>query len=152
MTDDPLHGSSARYGDLLTTGRVLHETLTSIEHYRDALNVIETLDHAQLAHLALYVAADAAATRGQERPAARYGSTGGVAWTASTRTASTRTTCQPRARRLRGQHRGCSGTSCGPTEATTPTGHQTPNRTPEFFYRCTADIRHRASQKRCICN
>jgi hypothetical protein len=67
MTDDPLHGSSARYGDLLTTGRVLHETLTSIEHYRDALNVIETLDHAQLAHLALYVAADAAATRGQEQ-------------------------------------------------------------------------------------
>ena len=46
---------------------MLHDTLASTEHYLDAFKTIETLDHDDLAHLALYVAADAAATRGEQQ-------------------------------------------------------------------------------------
>jgi hypothetical protein len=67
MTDDPLRGSPYSLGDPLHNGRVLHEALTSTEHYRDALTTIETLAHDDLAHLALYVAADAAATRAEQQ-------------------------------------------------------------------------------------
>jgi hypothetical protein len=67
VSDDPLRPSPSRFGDALNTGRVLHDTLTSTDHYRDALQTIAMLDHDDLDALALYVAADAVATRGEQQ-------------------------------------------------------------------------------------
>jgi hypothetical protein len=67
MTDDLFAGSPHRFGDELTYGRVLHQALTSTANYQEVLTIIDTLRHEDLEHLALFVAAAAAATRSEER-------------------------------------------------------------------------------------
>jgi hypothetical protein len=67
VTDDPLRRSPHLYGDPLNAGRVLHDNLTATDHYMEAFQVIAMLDRDDLEQLALYVAADAAATRGEEQ-------------------------------------------------------------------------------------
>lgn len=73
MDHDPLSGSPHRFGDELTYGRVLHQALAGTAHFHEALTIIDTLRHEDLEHLALYVAAAAAASRGDDPD-------GGPAW------------------------------------------------------------------------
>ena len=73
MSEDPLRGSDHRFGDELTYGRVLYQALAGTAHYHEALTIIDTLRHEDLEHLALYVAAEAAAARSS-------GEDGGPVW------------------------------------------------------------------------